>query len=190
MDRLTPGRRINLGRVDDGEIKSRIAFLFANRWQDVDPAEADLESNPCNGIVLVANLDYMPARYLRSSHLRSHRVIAVTGKAINNSADDEVTAKLAAEAIELVDIALTVADMDAAIRSPQQLNRLAQIVEPADAFLRLDRHPRRIDPTLELRRALELVPAPELHCRQSQGKPLGRHREARMHQDPADLVMP
>jgi len=92
VDRLTPGRRINLGRVDDGEIKSRVAFLFANRWQDVDPAEADLESNPCNGIVVVANLDYMPARYLRSSHLRSHRVIAVTGKAINNSADDEVTA--------------------------------------------------------------------------------------------------
>src|SRR3954449_6570451 len=73
--------------------------------------------------------------------------------------------------------------------SPNSKGGLAHVVQPPDALLALDGHPGRIDLPLQGGGALELLPRPELHGRQAERQPLGRDRQAGVHQEPADRVL-
>ena len=72
---------------------------------------------------------------------------------------------------QFADVALTVPDIDAALRIREGRGRLPHILQPAIALLPLDGHPRRIDPFLQGTAAFELVARPELNRRQSRGSP-------------------
>lgn len=96
---------------------------------------------------------------------------AIACQPIDAGADKEVSAKLLRQAIQFVDIAFAVADMNATLRLSEPFDRLPEIVEPSNALLLLDGNAGRVDLLLELGRALEFFPCPELHRRQSQGEP-------------------
>ena len=116
-------------------------------------------------------------------------VSAGFGEAVDAGADQEVRAQVLRQAEELVDVALAIADVDAALRRADQLGRAAQVVEPADALLLVDRHAGRVDLPLQRRRALELVPRPDLHRGEAERQPVGRDREARVQQQAAQRVL-
>lgn len=93
---------------------------------------------------------------------------AIASQPIDAGANKEVGAKLLRQAIQFVDVAFAVANMNATRRLSEPLDRLPVIVEPANAFLLLDGNAGRVDLLLELRGAFELFPCPELHRRKSQ----------------------
>ena len=111
------------------------------------------------------------------------------GEAVDAAADQEVRAQVLRQAEELVDVALAVADVDAALRRADQLGGAAQVVEPADALLLVDRHAGRVDLPLQRRRALELVPRPDFDCGEAERQPFGGDGETRMQQQAAEGVL-
>ena len=118
----------------------------------------------------------------------SRRRRACRNSAGRGSGKWEVGVQLPGQAEQLPDVAFAVANMNAARGIAQQAGGSAQIVQPAHAFLALDRHARWIDPLREGVRSLELLPGPELDRGHSQRQPVRRHRQARMHQQSADRV--
>jgi hypothetical protein len=74
-------------------------------------------------------------------------------------------AQLLRQAEQLIYVALAIPDMNATLRITQQLRRLAQVLQPADALLLFDRYPRGIDPALQSVRAVKLVSVPKLDRR-------------------------
>src|ERR1700680_1090252 len=89
---------------------------------------------------------------------------------------------------KLVNVALTIADMQAPSWIIQKRCGLLQILKPPDAFLLLDGNSRRIDLFLQRCSPFELLPGPEFDGRQPKRQSLGRYRKARMHQDAADRM--
>lgn len=67
------------------------------------------------------------------------------------------------DAEELINVAFPIPNIDAALRLIQERGGLLQILQPADAFLLLNRNPCRINLLFERVRPLELLPRPELH---------------------------
>ena len=79
---------------------------------------------------------------------------------------------------QFVDVALSIADMNAPARIIQKLRRLLEVFQPPNTFLLLDRNPRWIDLSLERERSLEFVAGPEFDRPQPQRKPFSRDRQA------------
>ena len=121
-------------------------------------------------------------------HLVGDRVISVSGQAVDTGPDQEMRSDLLGRTEKLVDVALAITDMDASSWITEKLRGLLQIFQPPNAFLLLDRNTRRIDLLLERGGPFEFLPGPEFDGRQPERQPLGRHRQARMHQDAADRV--
>lgn len=119
-------------------------------------------------------------------HLVGNRVLTVAGKAVDAGSHDEVRAELLRLAEQLVDVAFSIADVHAAIGRREQRRRLLQVLQPANAFLLLDRHAHGIDLGRQSSLALELLAVPELDRGDAQRQAVGRHGEARMHEDAAD----
>lgn len=109
-----------------------------------------------------ANFDEMPADSFNIAHFSRYRVIPVASQPVDDSAHDEVRAKLFGQAVEFVDITFAIAYMNASVGLTEKPDGLAQIFKPTDAFLGFDRNTCRIDLAFELGRTLELVAAPEL----------------------------
>jgi len=95
---------------------------------------------------------------------------------------DDIGADFLCGAKELVDVVLTIADVNAAARISNELRRLAHIRQPPDAFLALNGNTRRIDVTLERRCSLKLRARPKFDGDKAKRQTLGRHCKARMHQ--------
>jgi hypothetical protein len=68
--------------------------------------------------------------------------------------------------------------------------RLLQIIEPANALLLLDWYPSGVDLPLQRIRTFELFARPEFNSAKTQRKSFGRHRQTRVHQNPAPSVVP
>ncbi|MER9094744.1 hypothetical protein NKI34_27405 [Mesorhizobium sp. M0700] len=88
-------------------------------------------------------------------------LLAVTRRAIDASPHQEMDAEFMGRAEKLVDVALAIADVDASRGIAEQRDRLAHILQPAEALL-LDGHPHRIDLLFERGGSLELRPRPNL----------------------------
>ena len=87
---------------------------------------------------------------------------AISSQAIDAGSDQKMSAELHCCTEQLVNVALAIADMDTARRFAEQRRRLAQVFQPADALLVLDRNPRWVDFLLKGGGALELLAGPEL----------------------------
>src|SRR3954451_17589151 len=131
--------------------------VLANSQRLWDKRQVD--GGRANTALAVADLNTVHALDLHLVHLGRDRVIAVAGQPVDAAADDEVGAEILGGAEQLVNVALTVADMHAPTRRSEQSHGLAHVVEPADTLLLLDRHSCGIDLTLERSRALELAAA-------------------------------
>ncbi len=94
---------------------------------------------------LTLTLDTMRTGTRSLTHFALHSVVTVAGKPIDDGANDEVGAKILGEAIELINVAFSITNVNTPIRSPQRGDRLTEIVEPADTLLCIDRDPRRVD---------------------------------------------
>lgn len=93
---------------------------------------------------------------------------AIARKPIEAGTDKEMGVKVLRQAIQFIDIAFAVADMDATLRFTKAVDRLSEIIEPANALLLLYGDAGGIDLLLELRCPLEFLPCLEFHSRQSQ----------------------
>src|SRR6266481_2009219 len=126
---------------------------------------------------------------MRTSRISSAIVCFLPRKAIHASAHQKMRANRFCSAEELVNIALPVADVDAAFWIVQKGRGLLHILQPADAFLLFNRHSRGIDFLLESVATNEFASRPELYGRQAQGQTFGGHRHAGMHLNSADNVV-
>ena len=156
----------------------------------MDAPVAKLDAGLADLTVIPGDLDPMQALDRDRSHLVGDRVPAIAGQAIDAGAHEEVGVRRLRRAEELVDVVLTVADVDQPRRIAEEGRGLTHVLQPADALLSLDWHAGRIDPALERVRALELGPGPKLDRRQPQRQPLCRHGQAGVHQQTADGVHP
>jgi hypothetical protein len=91
------------------------------------------------------NLDRVHALDANFLPLVGDRVLAIAREPVDAVPDKEVGPELLGRAEQLGDIALAIADGDAACGRAEQGHGLAQVVRPADALLVLDRNPRRSD---------------------------------------------
>src|SRR5690606_2496839 len=178
-------RSVALGRVQHREIESRVALLFPNRRQDADAAILDRNSDSFGFSLAVADLDLMQPADLCLVHLGGDGMLAVASQPVDAAPDEEMRAEFMGGAEKLIDVALAIADMDTSRGIAEQRVRLAHVLQPAEALLLFDGHPRRIDFLLERSGSLELRPRPELDRRKAKRQPLERNGQARMHQEPA-----
>lgn len=81
----------------------------------------------------------------RVLHFGGNRMISIARQPIDACADQEMGAEIMGHAEELVDVTLTVADMHATARIPEQDDGLPDVVQPAETLLLLDGNPRGID---------------------------------------------
>lgn len=107
------------------------------------------------------------------------------GQPVRLHQHEEAGTKVLRGAIELVDVALPVTHMHTALGRAHERDGLTQVLQPAVALLRLDRHACGIDVPLERERSLEFRSGPELHCRQTEGCAGEGDGQARMRQYPA-----
>ncbi|MCF6119329.1 hypothetical protein L2449_21020 [Mesorhizobium muleiense] len=89
---------------------------------------------------------------------------------------------------KLVDVALAITDVDASRGIAEQRDRLAHVLQPAEALLLFDGHPRRTDLLFERGGPLELRPRPKLFGGKAQRQAIQRDSEARMHQKPDGFI--
>lgn len=156
--------------MDHRQIERRVPLLLPDRRVDVDPLILDIEGHALDLVVIDPYFDTMRTRTRSLTHFALYGVVAAASQSIDNGSDDEVGAKIPGEAIEFVNVAFSVTDVNTAIRLPQQGDRLTEIIEPANTLLCFDRDPRRVDLPLELGSALELIAVPEFDRGQAERK--------------------
>lgn len=92
---------------------------------------------------------------------------AVAGEPIHAGAQQKMRSGVFGRAKQFVDAALPIADVHTSRGLGEQFGRLPEVLQPAEAFLLLDRYARRIDLLLKCVRSLEFLARPELDRRQS-----------------------
>jgi putative transposase len=191
VDRRAIRRCIDLKRVDVGEHLRLVAFLLADRRQGVHGGELDVQPGPL--VRVGAENDAVAAGPGRGRELCEDAMRGMARRRdrhwfrepVGLHAHQETGLELLRQTEQLVDVALAIADMNAALGRTQQRHRLTQVLEPAVAFLRLDRHPGRVDVPLERPCSLELRARPELRRRQAERRAGERDGQARMHEHAA-----
>jgi hypothetical protein len=157
--------------MDHGQIECWVALLLPDRRANADSFVPYIEGHTLNRVIINPHLDIMRARAWSLAHFALHGMIAITGEPIDNGADDEVGAEILGEAVEFVNVALSITDMHTPIWLTQQSDRLTEIIEPADTLLCFDWNPRWVDLPLELGGAFELVAVPEFDRGRPRGSP-------------------
>src|SRR3569833_541214 len=136
----------------------------------------------------ITNLDAVNTYTRHPLHLRRDRSGTIAGEAINTSSKQELGARILSFTKELIDVAFPVSNMHAALRHSEQRSRLGQVLKPADTFLLLDRHARRIDVSFQAGCPLELLARPEFDRGEPQWQAVRRHCQTRVHQNTAGGV--
>ncbi|WP_018907516.1 hypothetical protein ABL841_28675 [Variovorax paradoxus] len=148
--------------VNDRQIEHRILLLLADRRAHSDAAVPDLEKCLAALTLRIPELDAMQSLHSDISHFISDRVIAIAGKTINASSDEESHAQFRRGAEQLVDVPFPVTDAHTALGLSKKGCRLPKIFQPSEALLLLDWYTSGIDLPLQRIGALELLAIPEL----------------------------
>ncbi len=106
--------------------------------------------------LLISDIDPTRALSMHFVHRMRNRMLSVSGQAIHTGAYQEVGLRRLCGAKEFIKIAFAVADVDAVPRVLEGRCGLPQVLQPADAFFFLDRHPGWIDFLLERIATFEL----------------------------------
>ena len=75
-------------------------------------------------VLIIPHFDLKVSSAWRRLHLCRDRMVAITGQAVHNRPHHEMGAKLLAQTIEFVDVALSVSYMDATFGTAKQVDRL------------------------------------------------------------------
>lgn len=108
-------------------------------------------------------------------------VLAVPGQSIHTGSDEEMGAGLTRQAEQFVDIAASITNMDASFRMSKPLRRLAHVLEPAEAFLSVNRNACGIDLFGQSPGILEFLSGSELDGGKTEGQTVFSQCKARMH---------
>jgi hypothetical protein len=115
--------------MDYRQVKGWITFLLPDGRQDCDPLELDFQRGLRRLALVVAHVYVMQAFDAGLFHLGCNRMTAVARQPIDAGADKEVSAKLLRQAIQFVDVAFAVANMNATPWLSEPLDRLPEIVD-------------------------------------------------------------
>ena len=119
---------------------------FACRWgARRDATVSQLDQRRFGVAFVITNLNTMHAFDADLLHFIGYRVAAVACQAIDAGPDKEMGAEFLGGAEQLIDVALSIADMDTPCGFPERRVGLADVLEPTEALLALDRHARRIE---------------------------------------------
>jgi len=155
VDRRAIRRRVDLKGMDIGEKLRTISLLLADRRQGLDGGK--LHAHALRLVLAGVRNGVAPrvwpraGRRLDAPHLRLS-----FGQPIGLHPRQKTRAEILCKAEKLVDVALAVVHMHAGFRRADERHRLAQVLQPAIAFLRLDWHARRVHMPLECPGPLEL----------------------------------
>ena len=108
------GWLIALLNIEYRQGQRRISLLFSNRRQDPDAAVPQFDNSRLEPAFAVANFDRMLSGDGGLRHLVGDRMAAVSGQPVDASPDQKVRAQLRCRTEQLVDVALSISDMDAA----------------------------------------------------------------------------
>src|SRR5262249_59019505 len=97
-----------------------------------------------------------------AGHLLGHRRLPLAGQPVHAGADQEMGLCRAGRAEQLEDVALPVADVDTPDRIAESGRSLLEVVQPADAFLLLDRDAGGVNTPLAGVSPLGLLAGPEI----------------------------
>ena len=189
VDSLAPFGRALLLCVDRCQDKVWIVLLFADGRTNQDAAKAYLKNRSGGFASFVTDLDTVKATRRGLLHFIADRMFAITGQTVNTGPNKEMGNHFPGQAEQLINIALAISHVHAAIRIVQQRGGLADVVQPADAVLFLDRHARRVDAALQLIGAVKFATIPELDCGQTERQPSGSGYKAGTHKDAARGVI-
>jgi len=114
--------------MDDGEREFRILLLFADGRKNRDPAVFDLQDSFGQITLLVSNLQTMQPLDAHFLHLIRDRVFPVACKTIHAGSHQEMCPRRFCCTEQLVNIALTVTDMNATLRGAKTSRRLFQVL--------------------------------------------------------------
>ena len=123
------------------------------------------------------------------THFGRDRMAPITCETVYAGSNNKMCAQFLGETVEFEYIALAVAHVNTSVWSTKAFDRLAKIVQPANALLLLDRNACWVDFALERGGALKLITVPEFHCRKAEWKPINGDRQAGMHQNSTNGVV-
>ncbi|MGY3530825.1 hypothetical protein ACVIHD_006346 [Bradyrhizobium embrapense] len=115
-------------------------------------------------------------------HYRCNGMIAIACQAIDTGPYQEMRSNLLGGAKQLINIGLTITDMDALRWPLEKLRGLLEVLQPPNALLGFNGDPCQVDLAPERSDPSEFLSGPELHSAEPQWKPIEGHRKARMHQ--------
>ena len=110
---IAVGRGTAFLGMDHRQVQRRIPLLLSNRREHTYLTVSNLEDGFLWIAAFVPDLDAMQALDHGFCHLIGDRVIPIAGETVDARADHEMGSSILGGAEEFVDVALTVADMDA-----------------------------------------------------------------------------
>ena len=103
-----------------GQGQRRIPLLLSDRRQYVDAAVLDFDVGGLDTTGIIGNLDMVKPGDAEVAHFVSDGMVSVPGQPVDAGSDQEMRPELLGQAEQLVDVALAVADMNAAKSRPLQ----------------------------------------------------------------------
>jgi len=92
--------------------------LLPDRRADVDPFIPDIESDALDRVIIDPYVDTMRTGTQSRVHFALHGMVAAACQPIDNSAGNEVAAKILGKAIELVNVAFSITDVNTPVGLP------------------------------------------------------------------------
>ena len=86
----------------------------------MDPLIPDIESDALDRVIIDPHVYTMRIGTQSLVHFALHGMVAAACQPIDNSADNEVGAKILGKAIALVNVAFSITDVNTPVGSPQQ----------------------------------------------------------------------
>jgi hypothetical protein len=160
VDLLSPSRRSAFLGMDDGERKFRVLLLFADGRKNPNPAVFDFQDSFRQIPFCIPNPEPMHALDAHFLHFVPDRTFSITRKTIHAGSQQEMCPGRLCGAEKLVEITLTVADMNATLRVAKKCRRLFQVLQPTDTLFLFYWYASWIDLLLE--RIASLKPAPSV----------------------------
>jgi hypothetical protein len=172
-----------------GQHQRRILPLFGDGRKDADAPIAEFKNGFADIAFLVAHFDAVQSLDFDLAHLVGNGVVAVTCKSVDACSQEEVSTGILSDREQLINVALTVTNMDETLRGGKQRRRLLHVFKPAITLFLLDGNAGWVDPTLQGIGSMKFVAGPELDGGQPERKPLLRDDQAGVHENTRGRVV-
>ena len=145
--------------------------MFGDGRVDGDAPIAEFEHGFAQVAFLVAHFDPVQSLDFDLAHLVGHGVVAFARKPVDAGSHEEVSPGILGDGEQLRNVALTVTNMDKALRGGKQRSRLLYVFQSAIALFLLDGNAGRVDLALQGIGPMKFVAGPELDGGQPERSP-------------------